>query len=408
MLIELSFLLLLLSLCIAGISMRLPKKAAIVVLLAFFFRVSFVLLDSQLQIFVGGGDFPLYDKALWYVATQWREGQIFAPLALLNRTGYFTVLYTTIYAPVYVVFGHNPTLVRLLVATTGTLFVINVYRLTAYLSDRRAGLYAAGLISVYPMWIQLSGSLYRDTLLVLLLSEALLHLVISVQKTKSIRNFSLSLFFFGAALTLRLENVIPIAAVVGTGIYIQMREPVYRYISTISAGTIGGLVTIYVFGIHDIVDRLSRTHAWLSRSSNAAYLSHLNYTNVYEMFAYLPIGTIYFVLVPFPWQVVNLLAVVAILQNMFLWYPALMIAVFGIRDLLSDSPGQVIILVVYFAIGISLYGLVEGNIGPAMRHRAQFQFVVIIFAAVALSRRIRFEVSSHSKADISLNLEPRK
>jgi hypothetical protein len=58
--------------------------------------------------------------------------------------------------------------------------------------------------------------------------------------------------------------------------------------------------------------------------------------------------------------------------------------------MIARGNGRIALPLLAFALtGLFTYGLVEGNIGPAMRHRSQFQFVVFAFAGVALARRVR-------------------
>jgi uncharacterized membrane protein YcfT len=73
-----------------------------------------------------------------------------------------------------------------------------------------------------------------------------------------------------------------------------------------------------------------------------------------------------------------------------------LLPVVGFGDIIHESAGAkaVVPLMVFAFAGLFGYGLVEGNVGPAIRHRSQFQFVFFVLAGVALSRRISIRVST--------------
>jgi hypothetical protein len=138
---------------------------------------------------------------------------------------------------------------------------------------------------------------------------------------------------------------------------------------------------------------------WLARPNPAAYLTGVAYSSLIELFVFAPIGGLYFLLVPFPWQMVNLLALIAIGQNLLIWYPVIILSIFGFRDALHAPSGEQIALplLAFCLAGIFAYGLVEGNIGPVLRHRSQFQFVLFVFAGIALSRRVEVRLAPSGK-----------
>jgi hypothetical protein len=90
---------------------------------------------------------------------------------------------------------------------------------------------------------------------------------------------------------------------------------------------------------------------------------------------------------------IDLMAMIAIGQNLFIWYPVLALSVVGLHDALHVRSGKkmVLPLLAFSLAGVFTYGLVEGNIGPALRHRSQFQFVLFVLAGVALARRVRVQ-----------------
>ena len=155
-----------------------------------------------------------------------------------------------------------------------------------------------------------------------------------------------------------------------------------------------GTLMIALFGDTISVEGLASRRMWLAREATGSYLTEYAYDSIFEMLVFSPLGTLYFTFVPFPWQTPDLLSRIAIGQNLLLWYPIAILSVLGVRDVLHTSYGErrVLPLIAFALAGLFAYGLVEGNIGPAMRHRTQFQFVIVVLAGIALSNQLHINI----------------
>jgi hypothetical protein len=372
---------------------RASRTGWVVAFGAFAIRVAYVAVDSVLGIFAGYGDASGYDATFRFVAGLWQSGVVLAPLrvgASPGNDGQYMILYSTLFAPVYTLLGSSPVLPRLLMAMFGALVVVNVYLLAGELAGRRAALYAGGLAAVFPYWVVYSGVIYRDMLIVFFLSAMALFLV-RWQTGGSRRALALAVLFAALGVFMREQNVLPVAAMAATVVFAATDRSRREYAAAFVGATVVGVVVVAVFDGLLPIDALAGQRLWLARPNAAAYFTGLAYETGVELLVYAPVGALYFALTPFPWQAVNLLAVISIAQNLLLWYPVVILAVLGARDL-SGASGEtpaVVSLLVFALVGIFGYGLVEGNLGPAMRHRMQFQFVFFAFAGVGLANRVR-------------------
>jgi 4-amino-4-deoxy-L-arabinose transferase-like glycosyltransferase len=369
--------------------------------MGFVARVGFVAVDAVAQIFGLIGDSPGYEAATWFVAQQWRSGVVFAPLTVGAGPGfdsYFVIPYTTIMSPIYAIFGRSPVLLRLAMAFAGTLIVINVYRITRVLYDRDAGIYAAFLTAVFPYWIYLNGILYRDTLVIAFLTWSVYHIVRWQSGTADRRALIYASIGALLALSFRLVNLVAIGAMVGAILHTSYEHTYRRTILSILSIGAAGILMLALFGDKLTLMELAERRAWLARPNPGAYLEDVIYRNPYELIVFLPIGVLHFVFVPFPWHLVGPLAVIAFVQNLVLWYPIALLSIVGFRDIFTTDrgPAMILPLLTFAGAGIVGYGLVEGNVGPAMRHRTQFQFIFVVLAGIALARRIRFTWSEKS------------
>lgn len=119
-------------------------------------------------------------------------------------------------------------------------------------------------------------------------------------------------------------------------------------------------------------------------NASSAYGAGADITSVGGALAFLPIGLLYFLFAPFPWQITSILQAIT-LPEMLVWYALMPFAWRGVRlafrhDLRAYTPLMAIFIVVTFS-----YALVEANVGTAYRHRAQVLPIAFVFCAVGLS-----------------------
>jgi hypothetical protein len=360
---------------------------------AFAIRVVYVAVDNVLGIFAGYGDASAYDATFRFVAGLWESGVVLAPLqfaASPGNDGYYMLLYSAVFAPAYVVLGSDPVLPRFLMSLFGTLVVVNVYLIARQLATPRAGLYAGGLAAVFPYWIVYSGLVYRDMFVVFLFS-VMGYFLVRWQTERSRRALALAAVFAVLGVHMRIQNIVPVGALAAAVVFTWTEPGKRGYAAAFVGVVVAGVTLVAGFGQALPLDRLVERRLWLARPNDAAYLTGVAYDTGVDLLVYAPIGALYFALTPFLWQPVNMLAIVSIAQNLLLWYPAIVLAVLGVRNVGSRSAGAALVvpLLVFSIVGIVGYGLVEGNIGPAMRHRMQFQFVFFVFAGIRLASRIR-------------------
>lgn len=379
-----------------------PQIVWVIAFGAFAMRVGYVLVDTVFGIYAGGGDQTGFDTTFWFVAEQWRSGVIFAPLEHGASPGYsndWTLLYSALFSPAYAIFGHIPALPRLQMSFVGTLVVVNIYLITREIHTHRSGLIAGTITACFPYWIVLSGIIYRDMLVIFFFTVMAYFFVRWQSDNRNLKFFTIMTLAAVIALHFREVNIIAVGALATTACFLLLGESQYGYVAGLIAAA-GSVAAAYLsFGGWLPVERLASQRRWLSRENPGSYFTGWAYESVTELIVFAPIGAFYFALVPFPWHVIDLMSVVAIGQNLFIWYPIIILSIIGLRDMLFTPNGvkSVLPLLAFSLTGIFVYGLVEGNIGPVNRHRAQFQFIFFVLAGVTLAERIEIEWSTKSE-----------
>ena len=366
--------------------------------LAFVARVGFAAVNQSLGL-IRPADESIYQATLEFVAQQWRSGVIEAPLTVGSGPGFdglFAQVYSLFLGPVYALFGTDMVHARFTMALFGTLVVIHLYLIGSQLYSHRGGLYAAAITAVFPYWIYLSGILYRD-MLVIFLFTLMFYSLIRLQRDRASAPVIALVTVSGVlALGLRLVNLIAVGAAAAAFVYVRTdKGSKQRFLLLVAA--LGSLFLFFLmFGDEITVEALADRRLWLARENPASYLTGYAYGSFAEMFTFLPIGTVYFTFVPFPWQTPNTLSILALVQNLVVWYPLALLSVLGFRDAINSQFGwrRILPLLAFAGVGLVGYGLVEGNMGPALRHRSQFQFVFFVLAGIALSCRIRIRAEA--------------
>ena len=102
--------------------------------------------------------------------------------------------------------------------------------------------------------------------------------------------------------------------------------------------------------------------------------------------SYLPTGVTVVALRPWPWESLSeSLGIRLARAEALVWYPLLMLALVGITSIRRHRRTLAFPVIAGGAI-LLMYGLTEGNLGTAYRHRGEFVWVVALLAALGAER----------------------
>jgi hypothetical protein len=150
------------------------------------------------------------------------------------------------------------------------------------------------------------------------------------------------------------------------------------------------------FGLWEL-ERASLHHLNLHRQYNAlegtpgSIVPQVDISRPVNALTYLPIGLVYFLGSPFPWQVLSPRQIMA-LPDVLVWYALLPPIFVGLMTIIRHRFREATVLLISIALIATLYSLVEGNVGIIFRHRAQVIVPMMIFAGTGIAiRRARRE-----------------
>lgn len=375
-----------------------PRNVQIIVFGALFARFLATAFVNAFPVIPYTRDYPKYNSAIQTIVGGWHEGVLFSisPFGVVKT-------YSYLMAPFYAVAPTTVT-VELVNGLLGALVVFNVYRITKRLHTRSWALVPTLLVAAYPSFIHYTSILMRDALIIFLISELVYLLVkwITIGKTPW-----LSIIVVAFLVFLRPENLAFLLPTITVAVLLKndIRLSSLQTISVSGVLFIGGSIIVAIMRrlLPEEIptpspEALSARRTWLARDSgeiSGNYLSSVTFDSWGDVIVFAPIGAVYFLLVPFPWMIdlSNPFMIIALIENIFLLYPAVIVLLARLRYPTTLSQAEVLLLVTLL-FGITSYGLVEGNMGPAMRHRLQFTFLIFILAAPKFPLITPFPVTS--------------
>jgi hypothetical protein len=349
-------------------------------------------------------DLPIVEDARFYeeigyeVAQDWLSGKGVDFDALPEGAQTARLLVIAI-AAFYFVMGGARALPVLLVAYSAVtaLVPVYVYRFTRELDAPAAVARRAGwLVALSPAFVFWSGSLYKEGLTLLLLSVAAYHTLRlqSGLQGRSVSTLALCVVAlwgvrFYLAILLALAVVLSLLwgrmprAGQSRGVPVFVRQAAVMSVFAVAIISVALTVRteqVLLESDEGVLVNLDVRRAGSAREAQSGYLQEASVATPEEALQYFPVGLLYFLTVPFPWQLGAVRQNLIIPENVF-WlglYPLMVIGIGG--ALKSNRPGTVFLLLMTAGMCV-IYALLAANVGTAYRMRSQVWLLWAPFAA---------------------------
>ena len=350
---------------------------------------------------------PFLEDALWYeevgysVAQEWLSGRWGALDTLPAGVQMAKPVVATI-ASFYYVTGGTRTLPLLLVAYGAITAIIPVYVYWIGIelgAPERAAKGAGWLVALSPAFVLFSGSLHKEGLILLSLSVAAYH-ALRLQSRWQPRSFITLVLSLLVLFALRYYIAIVVCGAVVLGLVSVRRAnrpgastritvPMLIRQGAIVAAFVGIMATL---GFQESADRpleesregllvqVDQYRRDLAMYGQSGYLPEADASTPQGAAEFAPIGLLYFLAAPFPWQTGSLRQNLVIPETAFwvLLYPVVVVGV--ARSFRVNRPGTVMLMAATGGMCI-VYALMSGNIGIAYRMRTQVWLLWAPFAA---------------------------
>jgi 4-amino-4-deoxy-L-arabinose transferase-like glycosyltransferase len=348
-------------------------------------------------IFVGGmeeffgGDANTYDMFGKSLLQSWHgDAYHAARYAGFIKSGASAWGMLYVVAGVYQVVGDNRFAIQLVNASVGSSTAIVVYYAAQILfNNTRVSRFAAVLVAFFPSLILWSAQALKDGLIILALALAILATLRLMEKI----TVSYVLVLMGcllALLSLRFYIFYMMAAAVAGSFIMGMKTMnAQSFVQRFVAVAVIGLAFTW-FGVL----RYAGTQFERYGNLKMIQMSRVDQANAGSGFGKdvdvgttegaltaIPIGLIYLLFAPFPWDMATLRQSIT-LPEMLVWWTAFPLLVLGLYYALRHRLRQVAPIVIFTTMLTLAYSLFQGNVGTAYRQRSQLLVFYFIFVAV--------------------------
>ena len=346
--------------------------------------VGSIIFAFELQAFFGG-DALTYDY-LGYELLQWYRG-----LAEIERTD-DTVVWGMPYlvAGIYAIVGRNMLAVQFFNAVCGAASAIVVYICAQHIFQNvRVARISALLVAFYPSLILWSSQALKDGPIVMLLAVAIMA-TLKLGEKLSVKYGLLLAGALLALLSLRFYIFYMVAAAITGAFVIGMKR--------VTAQSFGrqfvvmaalGLTLTYVgvlrtartqLDVYGSLETMQRSRQDLA-TAQSAFGQDVDVSTTTGALSVIPLGMVYLLFAPFPWQMANLRQGIT-LPEMMLWWGSFPLLVLGGWFTLKYRLRQALPIILFTTMLTLAYSIFQGNVGTAYRQRSQLLIFYFIFVAV--------------------------
>ena len=340
-----------------------------------------------------GGDSITYDYAGYALYNSWfgnlsEVSQYYLSFATRASGSGFGMAY--IVAAVYTIIGRNQLAIQLLNCVLGAATVCLVYVCAKDIfRNSRVARTSAILVAGFPSLILWSSQGLKDGIICFLLALAI-NLLFALHKKFSYINVILLLTALIGIYTLRFYIFFAfVVAVLGSFFLSTQKNASHigRQIIILIVITLG---LTYLGVLRNAQENLNRfgnletlqnSRLDQARSAESGFGQDIDVSTPTGAIQAIPLGLIYLLLAPFPWQVVNFRQAIT-LPEVLIWWGMIPFMIYGIWYTLKNKLRASIAIILLTSLLTVAYAIFQGNVGTAYRMRAQMQIFYFIFIAV--------------------------
>ena len=306
-----------------------------------------------------------------------------------SGAGAWGMLYVV--AAVYEVLGANMYAIQLINASVGASTAIVVFYVAQSLfNNMRVAKIAALLVAFFPSLILWSSQALKDALIILALALCILATIRLMEKITVSYILVLGVCL-SALLSLRFYIFYMMAAAIGGSFIIGMKSADARSFLQrfVAIGLIGMAFTWFgvirfaavQFGKYGNLQMVQMSRIDQARSADSGFGKDVDVGTTEGALTVIPLGLVYLLFAPFPWQLVSTRQSIA-LPEMIIWWTAFPLLVLGLWYTLKHRLQKVSPIVLFTTMLTLAYAVFQGNVGTAYRQRSQLLVFYFIFVAV--------------------------
>jgi hypothetical protein len=294
-------------------------------------------------------------------------------------------------AGIYAIVGRNMLAVQFFNAICGASTTILIFLCAQHIfRNQRVARYTAWLVAFYPSLVLWSSQGLKDAPIVFLLALAMLATLKLGEQFSTKYLIVLTGAMLGL-LSLRFYIFYMIAAAIGGSFVVGMKKVtgtnVARQVLILVAM---GLAMTYLGVLRTAGTQLSyfanleavnRSRGDLVQSAQSSFGKEVDVSTTSGALSAIPLGIVYLLFAPFPWQLANLRQSIT-LPEMLLWWSCFPLLILGLGFTLKYRLRQSLPILLFTTMLTLAYSIFQGNVGTAYRQRSQLLVFYFIFVAV--------------------------
>ena len=302
-------------------------------------------------------------------------------------------------AAVYELVGENMLAVQFINASIGSATAIVVYNSAQHIfKNRRVSRLACLLVCFWPSLILWSAQALKDGLIVLVLALGIF-CTLKLMNKISVGYLFVLTCCLSALLTLRFYTFYMMIAAVAGSFILGMK-------SLNAEAFLGRFVTIVAIGLvftwfgvtqyagtqlshYGNLQYIQMSRQDMAKSADSGFMKDVDVNTTEGALTAIPIGCLYLLFAPFPWQLASLRQSLP-LPEMIIWWLSFPVLILGFWYSVKHRLNEVAPIVIFTTMLTLAYSLVQGNVGTAYRQRSQllvFYFIFLAAGAVIMKER---------------------
>lgn len=356
-----------------------------------------VLLGSLIFAFNGreffGADALHYDYYGMAQVAAWRGDRYYTLLMDLYNSGGLASAWgmVNMVAGIYVLIGRNPLAIQMTAAVMGAATAPIIYLCAFHVfRNVRVARFAAFGVAFFPSLVLWSAQGLKDGPIVFFLAICILATLRLGEKfsVKYVALLTLSLFL---VLTFRFYVFYMIVAAVAGAFIIGMKKVTAKdFARQLAVVIIIGLGLTYLgvtryanvhLSFYTRLDRVQSSRLDAATNAQSGFGKDIDVSTGEGAIKTIPIGLLYLLFAPFPWQLTSLRQSIT-LPEMIIWWASFPLLILGLWFSIRYRLRQISPVLLFTAMLTIAYSVFQGNVGNAYRQRSQLLVFYFIFVGV--------------------------
>ncbi|HEV7475281.1 MAG TPA: glycosyltransferase family 39 protein [Pyrinomonadaceae bacterium] len=294
-------------------------------------------------------------------------------------------------AAVYSIVGRNMLAVQLMNSVFGAATAVIIYLCGQQVfQNSRVARFAGLAVAFYPSLVLWSAQGLKDGPIVFLLALAILCTLKLGERLSFKYIIVLALALLGL-IALRFYVFYMISVAIAGAFIIGMQQvTATSFARQLTAIVLLGLALTYVgvtrsatanFERYGNLQTLQRSRIDQARSAESGFGRDADVSSTSGALSTIPMGVIYLLFAPFPWQITSLRQSIT-LPEMIIWWASVPLLVLGLWFAIKYRLRMISPILIFTVMLTLAYSVFQGNVGTAYRQRAQLLVFYFIFVAV--------------------------